>query len=78
MDAALARVQCEKAFKGSMPSRGPLNEEAVLRAICDDFISHSRAAEDLKKPQVRLREALRRVAVKFQMPCLSTFNCKVY
>lgn len=37
---------------------------------------HSRRAEDLKPKQVRLREALRRVAVKLQMPFLGTFNCK--
>ena len=76
VDAALKRVKSAPAFGGSMPSRGPLNEEAVLRAIVDDYLSHSRAAEDLKPKQVRLREALRRVAVKLQLPYLSTFNCK--
>ena len=76
VDAALKRVRNAKAYCGSMPSRGPLNEELVLRAICDDYISHSRRAEDLKPKQVRLREALRRVAVKLKMPFLSIFNCK--
>ena len=60
-----------------MPSRGPLNEQVVQRAICEDYISHSRESADLAPKQVRMREALRRVAVKLQMPHLSTFNCKV-
>jgi hypothetical protein len=76
VDVALAKVKAAKAFGGDMPSRGPLNEECVLRAICDDYISHSRSADELKPKQVRLREALRRVAVKLKMPYLSTFNCK--
>ena len=77
VNAALARVQSAKAFgSGGMPSRGPLNDERVLRAICDDYLSHSRGGADLKPKQVRLREALRRVAVRLDMPFLSSFNCK--
>jgi hypothetical protein len=69
-------VRSAKSFVGSMPSRGPFNEEEVLRAICDDYLAHSRKAEDLKPKQVRLREAMRRVAVRLNMPFLAQFNCK--
>ena len=47
VDAALAKVRATKAFGGSMPSTGPLNETKVLRAIVDDYLSHSRLADDL-------------------------------
>jgi len=76
VDAALERVRGTKSFVGSMQSRGPFNDEKVLRAICDDYLSHSRRAEDLKPKQVRLREAMRRVAARVDMPFLPHFNCK--
>ena len=76
VDGALARVRSAKSFVGSMQSRGPFNEERVLRAICEDYLSHSRKAEDLKPKQVRLREAMRRAAVRLEMPFLAQFNCK--
>jgi hypothetical protein len=59
-----------------MASRGPLNEERVLRAVVRDFLTFSAAAADLATKQVRLREALRRVAPALGMPWLPEFNTK--
>ena len=57
VDAALAKVRATKAFGGSMPSRGPLNETKVLRAIVDDYLSHSRLADDLPPVSGRICES---------------------
>ena len=65
VDAALKRTLEARAYgSASTPARGPLNDEAILRAIIHDFLAHSRAPERVAAKQVRLREALRRVAAK--------------
>ena len=41
VEAALAKVRGAKSFGSlTMTSRGPLNEEAVLRAIVDDYLGY--------------------------------------
>ena len=76
--AARHRVVTSGAFTGAgfALCRGPLVEDYVLRAIIDDFLSHSRIAVDLNAKQVRFREALRRVAVKCNLPILASLNTK--
>ena len=76
LHAFLAGVRGNKAYKGEMSSRGPLNSLSVQLALVEDYISHSRSSHDLKAKQVRLREALRRVAVRLDMPFLTTLNTK--
>ena len=59
-----------------MPARGPLNMLSVELAIVEDYLLHSRKSEHLKANQVRLREALRRISYKMNMPFLNTINTK--
>ena len=68
-------VQNQKAYTYT-PARGPLNQTNVILAVVADYLAHSRTSEHLKSKQVRLREALRRVAFKLSMEFLCTLNTK--
>ena len=71
----LISVKKQDAYR-DMPARGPLNMVSVELAIVEDYLLHSRKSEHLKAKQVRLREALRRISYKMNMPFLNTINTK--
>ena len=71
----LISVKDQRAYC-DMPARGPLNMLSVELAIVEDYLLHSRKSEHLKAKQVRLREALRRISYKMNMPFLNTINTK--
>jgi len=72
----LQNVHSQPAYAGRIAARGPLNMESVQVALVEDYLAHSRASAHLHPKQVRLREALRRVAAKLDMPFLAQFNTK--
>jgi len=69
-------VHKQPAYKGYIASRGPLNMEIIQFALVDDYIAHDRTSNELNSKQVRLRQALRRIAIKLNMPFLAQFNTK--
>jgi len=72
----LKRVRDQPAYRSEISARGPLNSEIVQLALIEDYLSHSASSQDLKPKQVRLREGLRRVGARLNMPFLSHFNTK--
>jgi len=80
VDEAYRKVRAAPAFHSGRKSRGPLGLEIVLRAVIHDYLRHSRQPEDVPAKQVRLRDALRRVAAAHpddsRFSCLALFNTK--
>jgi hypothetical protein len=76
LNHVLSIVHSQPAYRVT-PARGPVNEREVELALVEDYMIHSRLSKDLKAKQVRLREALRRVAYKLNMvDILATLNTK--
>jgi hypothetical protein len=69
-------IHQQPAYIGYIASRGPLNMERIQVALVEDYIVHDRTSNELNAKQVRLRQALRRIAIKLNMPFLAQFNTK--
>ena len=69
-------VRQQPAYITEMDSRGPLNMDHIQVALVEDYLAHDRSSQELNFKQVRLRQALRRIAIKLHMPFLAHFNTK--